>query len=176
MYVYIYVCVHNEPITHLQIFSLGSHLSKLFCPLQWLHNECDGVNSPASRVIIQPFGQAQIKKKHQSSPSLAFVREIHRRPANSPHKGPVTRKMFPFDDVIMLFLWVSSARACFLNLGIIWRKAHGRTSLFDPGPSALVKSPCCHGYWKFRVSNDHLKVAMKVFPELLSSRSLCIVV
>ena len=27
---------------------------------------------------------------------------IHRRPVNSPHKGPVTRKMFPFDDVIML--------------------------------------------------------------------------
>ena len=40
-------------------------------------------------------------RKHQSSASLAFVREIHRWPANSPHKGPVTRKMFPFDDVIM---------------------------------------------------------------------------
>ena len=26
---------------------------------------------------------------------------IHRSPVNSPHKGPVTRKMFPFDDVIM---------------------------------------------------------------------------
>ena len=24
-----------------------------------------------------------------------------RKPINSPHKGPVTRKMFPFDDVIM---------------------------------------------------------------------------
>ena len=41
------------------------------------------------------------KKKYQSSASLAFVRGIHRRPVNSPHKGPVTRKMFPFDDVIM---------------------------------------------------------------------------
>ena len=39
--------------------------------------------------------------KHQSSASLAFVRGIHRRPVNSPHKWPVTRKMFPFDDVIM---------------------------------------------------------------------------
>ena len=34
--------------------------------------------------------------------SLAFVRGIHRWPVNSPHKGPVTRKMFPFDDVIMI--------------------------------------------------------------------------
>ena len=41
--------------------------------------------------------------KHQSSASLAFVREIHRGPVNFPHKWPVTRKMFPFDDVIMLF-------------------------------------------------------------------------
>ena len=41
------------------------------------------------------------QRKHQSSASLAFVRGIHRWPVNSAHKGPVTRKMFPFDDVIM---------------------------------------------------------------------------
>ena len=41
------------------------------------------------------------QRKHQSSASLAFVRGIHRGPVNSPHKWPVTRKMFPFDDVIM---------------------------------------------------------------------------
>ena len=41
------------------------------------------------------------QRKHQSSASLAFVRRIHRRPVNSPHKWPVTRKMFPFVDVIM---------------------------------------------------------------------------
>ena len=42
------------------------------------------------------------QRKHQSSASLAFVRGIHRGPLNSPHKWPVTRKMLPFDDVIML--------------------------------------------------------------------------
>ena len=41
------------------------------------------------------------QRKHQSSASLAFVWGIHRRPVNSPHKWPVTRKMFPFDDVII---------------------------------------------------------------------------
>ena len=41
------------------------------------------------------------QRKHQSSASLAFVRGIHRGPVNSSHKWPVTRKMFPFDDVIM---------------------------------------------------------------------------
>ena len=43
------------------------------------------------------------QRKHQSSASLAFVQGIHRGPVNSPHKWPVTRKMFPFDDVIMEF-------------------------------------------------------------------------
>ena len=42
------------------------------------------------------------QRKHQSSASLAFVRGNHRGPVNSPHKWPVTLKMFPFDDVIMI--------------------------------------------------------------------------
>ena len=41
------------------------------------------------------------QRKHQSSAWLAFVRRIHRSPADSPHKGPVARETFPFDDVIM---------------------------------------------------------------------------
>ena len=41
------------------------------------------------------------QRKHQSSASLAFAWGIHRWPVNSPHKWPVTPKMFPFDDVIM---------------------------------------------------------------------------
>ena len=41
------------------------------------------------------------QRKYQSSSSLAFVRGIHRGPGNSPHKRPVTRIMFPFDDISM---------------------------------------------------------------------------
>ena len=41
------------------------------------------------------------QRKYHSSASLAFVRGIHRSPVNSPRKGPVTRKRYPFDDVIM---------------------------------------------------------------------------
>ena len=41
------------------------------------------------------------QRTHQSSASLAFVRGIHRWPVKSPHKGPVARKSFPFDDVII---------------------------------------------------------------------------
>ena len=42
------------------------------------------------------------QRKHQSSVSLVFVRGIHRSSVHSPHKGPVTRKKFPFDEVIMV--------------------------------------------------------------------------
>ena len=46
------------------------------------------------------------QRKHQSSTSLAFVWGIHRWPVNSLHNRPVTRKMFPFGDVIMLrWIW-----------------------------------------------------------------------
>ena len=41
------------------------------------------------------------QRKHQSSTSLAFVREIHQWLVNSPQKGPVMWKMFPLDDVVM---------------------------------------------------------------------------
>ena len=47
------------------------------------------------------------QRKHQSSASLAFVLGIHRGPVNSPYKWPVTRKMIPFDDVIMKYWPVS---------------------------------------------------------------------
>ena len=54
--------------------------------------------------------------KHQSSVLPALAKRTHRWTVDSPHKGPVTRKMFPFDDVIMVpclqeaqkrFLWNS---------------------------------------------------------------------
>ena len=38
------------------------------------------------------------------------MRGIHRWPVNSPHKGPVTQKMFPLDDVIMITLFVCECR------------------------------------------------------------------
>ena len=53
-------------------------------------------------IAYATFCSGPEQRKHQSSASLAFVRGIHRWPVNSPHKGPVTRKMFPFDDVIIL--------------------------------------------------------------------------
>ena len=64
------------------------------------------MGSMASQIISLTIVYSTVysdadQRKHQSSASLAFVWGIHRGPVNTPHKWPVTRKMFPFDDVIM---------------------------------------------------------------------------
>ena len=69
--------------------------------LQWCHNERDDVLKHQRLIVCTAVCSGADQRKHQSSASLAFVRGIHRRPVISPHKGPVTRKTFPFDDVIM---------------------------------------------------------------------------
>ena len=72
-------------------------------------NDCDVIMSAMASQNTSPTSVSTVcsgadQRKHQSSASLAFVRGIHRWPVNSPHIGPVTRKMFPFDDVIMTLL------------------------------------------------------------------------
>ena len=54
-----------------------------------------------SLTIVYSAVYSGADKKHQSSASLAFVRRIHRWAVDFPHKEQVTRKIFPFDDVIM---------------------------------------------------------------------------
>ena len=72
------------------------------------------------------------QRKHQISAPLAFVRGIHRWSVNSPHKGPVTRKMFPFGDVIMKvsiqmplpFGWYPSDSFSGMTLSGTWQRKH----------------------------------------------------
>ena len=52
-------------------------------------------------IVYSMVYSAADQRKHQSSTSLAFVWGIHRWPVNYPHKWPVTRKMFSFDDVVL---------------------------------------------------------------------------
>ena len=52
-------------------------------------------------IVYSTVYSGAYQRKHQSSASLTFVRRIHRSPGNSPHKWHVTRKMIPFDDVIV---------------------------------------------------------------------------
>ena len=58
------------------------------------------------------------QRKHQSSTSLAFVWGIHRGAVNSPPKWPVTRKMYPFDDVIMNFVCITVSILAWTHAGL----------------------------------------------------------
>ena len=53
-------------------------------------------------VVYSTVYSGADQRKHQCPASLAFVRGIHRWPVNSPHKWPVTRNIFPYDDAIMI--------------------------------------------------------------------------
>ena len=79
------------------------------CGYMMIHYNDVIMNAMASQItsLRIVFSTAYLdtdQRKHQSSASLAFVQGIHRRLVNSPHKWPVTWKMFPFDGVIMYMM------------------------------------------------------------------------
>ena len=64
--------------------------------LQWRHDEHDGVsNNRRLDCFVQPFVQVQIKENIKAPRHWPLCDQWF------PHKGPVTRKICPFDDVIM---------------------------------------------------------------------------
>ena len=74
-------------------------------------------------IVYSAVNSGADQRKHQSSASLAFVWGIHRGPVNSLHKGPVMRKMFPFDDVIMnAKLWYFLSLPWLIDSWKIWFK------------------------------------------------------
>ena len=79
---------------------LFSQCTRTLATFSWCYNGRDEVSNHQPHDCSTVHSAAD-QRKHQSSPSLAFVRAIHPWAVNSPHKWPVTQKMFPFDDVIM---------------------------------------------------------------------------
>ena len=70
--------------------------------LHWRHNDHDGVSNhqPHDCLLNRLFGRRLKKTSKLRVTGLCAGKSPG--PVNSPHKGPVTRKMFPFDDVIMI--------------------------------------------------------------------------
>ena len=92
----------HDVTNHRQLMTVSSHY-------------CDVImgaiaSQITSLTIVYPtvYSDAD-QRKHQSSAPLAFVRGIHLVPVNSPHKWPVTRKMFPLDNVIIFTYFLPSA-------------------------------------------------------------------
>ena len=87
---------YHECIIYLYIYVYYINVISL----QRRHNDRDGVTSVSIVYSTICWGA---DKKHTKAPrALAFVREIHRWPVDSPHKGPVMRKMFPLNVVFMI--------------------------------------------------------------------------
>ena len=69
--------------------------------LLWRHNEHDSVSNHQPRgCLLNRLFRRRSKKTSKLRVTGLCVGNSP-KPVNSPHKGPVTRKMFPFDDVIM---------------------------------------------------------------------------
>ena len=108
-----------------------NHAHIIYKSLPWRHNGHDSVSYHQLTIIYSTVYAGADQRKHQSSASLAFVRGIHRGPVNSPHKWPVTRKMFPFHDVIMC-IWHTIMQAYKRNRmhWIIWQRPMNQNQAF----------------------------------------------
>ena len=84
-------------------------------------------------IVYSTVYSGAYQRKHQSSASLAFVRGIYRGPVNSTQKWPVTRKMFPFDDVIMFVshLRTGCRNTSISDIGSIFSSRKGEVPGFD---------------------------------------------
>ena len=66
-------------------------------PLHWRHNDHDGVSNHQPHHCL-------LRRRSKKTSKLGVTGLCVGNspgPVNSPHKGPATRKMFPFDDVTM---------------------------------------------------------------------------
>ena len=69
--------------------------------LRWHHNGHDGVsNHQPNHCLLNRLFRRRSKKTSKLR-VIGLCVGNSPGPVNSPHKWPVTRKMFPFDDVIM---------------------------------------------------------------------------
>ena len=71
-------------------------------PLRCYHNEHGGISHHQLFHCLLNHSCTDQSIRNESSRSLAFVRGIHPWPVDSSQKGPVTPKMFSFDDIIMI--------------------------------------------------------------------------
>ena len=112
MYQDIHNCICQNTKKNEDILSIMSNLQTNCCLKVTMNAMASQITSIS--IFCSAVCSDAHQRKHQSSALLAFVRVIRRWPVDSPRKGPVTRKMFPFDDVIM-FLITGSLRAEFTS-------------------------------------------------------------
>ena len=93
----------------LALWTLWVHTKHLFWDLKIVPTHYSDIimNAVAAQftgasVVCSTVSSGTDQNKHQSSASLAFVMGIRQSPGGSLSQRPVARKMFPFDDVLMI--------------------------------------------------------------------------
>ena len=101
------------------------------------------------------------------------MKGIHRWPVDSPHKGPITRKMFPFDDVIMVYLQIVEQ---FSNLWLIY--AQLPMLIYSLQILCLYPSqalPLCNAPDMYGQGLSHWRKALPATPNLLHKLFLLLI-
>ena len=159
-------------LTHWSyVFPVPTHPNVLFIPAQVHRHPCVPYQFHYNDVIMGTMASeitsliivystvysGADQRKHQSSASLVFVRGIHLGPVNSPHKWPVTRKMFPFDDVIMVLLWWVTSGSFNFSQPIQWWMLRTRQAIFMVSHNDIL------------IEHDDLIPAMMMFKTITAS-------
>ena len=108
----------------------GSYREEITRTLQWRHNARDGVSNHQPRhCLLNRLFRRRSKKTSKLSVTGLCAGDS---PVNSPHKGPVTRKMFPFGDVIIRSILANSLKPRGSGLEYIYRHESGALAAAEP--------------------------------------------
>ena len=96
-----HICLLEEPLSVLSMHRLEKMKTSTSLPRR--HNDHDGVSNHQPRGCLLNRLFRRRSKKTSKLRVTGLCEGNSPGPVNSPHKGLVTRKMFPFDDVIMFY-------------------------------------------------------------------------
>ena len=119
MWKYMYFKSNNTTILYKprKVFNIPQAMSTFvdLTALRWRHNEHDCVsNHQRFDCLLNRLFMSRSKKTPKLRVTGLCVGNSP-EPVNSPHKGPVTRKMFPFDDVIMEYFDLRAKQQAYLT-------------------------------------------------------------
>ena len=92
----------SQVTSHWNSRRSGTKELQRLASLRWRHNERVGVSNHRRLHCLLKRSFTHRSKKTSKLRVTGLCEENSPWPVNSPHKGPVTRKMFPFDDVIVV--------------------------------------------------------------------------
>ena len=95
------IFIQNKPVSH------NTCISWTLQTLQWRHIEHDGISNHRR---LDCFLNRLFRRRSKKTSQLRITGLCEGNPRDSPHKGPVTCKMFPFDDIIINISTCSSKK------------------------------------------------------------------